>query len=407
MTDLAEKLADLSVADSAPAASAGAAREDATPSTAAPSATAATGDGAGGLERAESAPRAGSDNRKLFVGGLPQGSTEEQIAAVFAPFGVVEEVHLIKPSPQSESKRGCCFVTFATAAEAESAIKGLSGQICEALGSTMPLLVRIADPPRSREEQRSRAAQQHPQQRMPAQVGVLPGWPGGFGFGWPQGQPACAFPLQAGQPQFYLPPGAAAAAAGANAAQYMGLFQPGGYGFGMLPHLSPQHGEWSEHSDADGNKYYYNSQSGVSQWEPPAQWQPQQPQQLPLMYPYAQPLPGYFGQPHTNGSMGGQAAALSSGKRGPKGANLAIFCIPNSYSDHELLEIARPYGNVVYAQVSRHRDTGLSRGYGFVSYESVAESERAVEGIHGMVVQGRSLRVEKVKADDEQQRQTR
>lgn len=140
--------------------------------------------------------------------------------------------------------------------------------------------------------------------------------------------------------------------------------------------------------------------------------------------------------------------ALSS-KRGPKGANLAVFCIPNSYTDLDLhvsaavrrspttslaaappaakqqqqpcrappplspasaprrarpprpQEIARPYGNVVYAQVSRHRDTGLSRGYGFVSYESVPEAESAVEGIHGLVVQGRSLRVEKVKADEE------
>jgi hypothetical protein len=66
--------------------------------------------------------------------------------------------------------------------------------------------------------------------------------------------------------------------------------------------------------------------------------------------------------------------------------------------------IARPYGNVVYSQVSRHRDTGLSRGYGFVSYETVEEADKAIAGIHGTVVQGRALRVEKVKADEDQQR---
>lgn len=57
----------------------------------------------------------------------------------------------------------------------------------------------------------------------------------------------------------------------------------------------------------------------------------------------------------------------------------------------------------MYAQVSRHRDTGLSRGYGFVSFSTVAEAEQAINGIHGTVVLGRALRVEKVKADDEQQ----
>jgi len=188
---------------------------------------------------------------------------------------------------------------------------------------------------------------------------------------------------------------------------------PSGYGFGMVPQFATQHGEWSEHTDGDGNKYYYNSQSGVSQWEPPPSWPAQQSTtQLNLsaaamMYPYAQPMPtGYFVGPAANngavpGGGGGSGSGGSSGKRGPRGANLAVFCIPNAYTDVELHEIARPYGNVVYAQVSRHRDSGLSRGYGFVSFETVEEAEKAIGGIHGMVVQGRALRVEKVKADEE------
>lgn len=199
-------------------------------------------------------------------------------------------MHLIKPNPTSESKRGCCFVTFATAASAEEAIKALNGQVCEALGTAMPLLVRVADPPRSREEQRSRTAQQHAAQRMPAQVGVLPGWPGALGYGWPGPQAQGAFAgAQGGQP-FFLAPGGSPGAQAAGA-QYMGVF-PGGYGFGMLPQFAQtQHGEWSEHADSEGNKYYYNSQSGVSQWEPPAHWPAQQAAQLPMMYPYAQAMP--------------------------------------------------------------------------------------------------------------------
>jgi len=328
-----------------------------------------------------------SDQRKLFVGGLPQGATEELIDAVFAPHGSVEEVHLIKPNPSSESKRGCCFVTFTNPADADDAITALNGQVSEALGSTMPLLVRVADPPRSREEQRTRAAAHHLQRSHPsAALGVVPGY--GMGYGWPPQQGAFGGG-QSGQP-FYLQQGPGAGQSAGPGAQYMGVF-PGGYQFGM-PQFAAQHGEWSEHADGDGNKYYYNTTSGVSQWEAPAHWPTQQTQQLPMIYPYAHPIPaGYFAQASGNG-----AAALagltgspgsSSGKRGPKGANLAIFCIPNSYTDNELHEIARPYGDVVYAQVSRHRDSGLSRGYGFVSYDSVGEALAAIEGIHGMVVQ--------------------
>ncbi|KAG8468438.1 hypothetical protein KFE25_013521 [Diacronema lutheri] len=417
-----DKLAELSVGGPAASEPVADARDDAY-SAAAPGGD--VGGAAGGGDGAKSAAapsavdaaaRAASDSRKLFVGGLPQGSTEEAITDVFAPFGVVEEVHLIKPNPSSESKRGCCFVTYETAAEAEAAMKALNGHVCDALGGTMPLLVRIADPPRSREEQRSRAAQQQAAHRVPAQVGVLSGWPGALGYGWPP-QQAGAFAGGGSAQPFFLQPGAAPSSP-TSGTQFMGVFS-GGYGFGMLPppqYAQTQHGgDWSEHADAEGNKYYYNSQTGISQWEPPPHWAAQQAQQLPMMYPYAQALPaGYFSPAPSNGAA--SALALSpivaagaplltaSGKRGPKGANLAIFCIPNSYTDLELHDIARPYGSVIYAQVSRHRDTGLSRGYGFVSYESVADAEKAIEGIHGMVVQGRSLRVEKVKADEDQQR---
>lgn len=540
-----DKLAELSVGGPAASEPVADARDDAY-SAAAPGGD--VGGAAGGGDGAKSAAapsavdaaaRAASDSRKLFVGGLPQGSTEEAITDVFAPFGVVEEVrarlsspadvarrarprahlggglctarrgtlralalqvHLIKPNPSSESKRGCCFVTYETAAEAEAAMKALNGHVCDALGGTMPLLVRIADPPRSREEQRSRAAQQQAAHRVPAQVGVLSGWPGALGYGWPP-QQAGAFAGGGSAQPFFLQPGAAPSSP-TSGTQFMGVFS-GGYGFGMLPppqYAQTQHGgDWSEHADAEGNKYYYNSQTGISQWEPPPHWAAQQAQQLPMMYPYAQALPAgcapravraapppgcrraelrsstrraarrarYFSPAPSNGAA--SALALSpivaagaplltaSGKRGPKGANLAIFCIPNSYTDLELhvrgrahsatrtrrsrrpraalpwmssgrashapsglaphgaaapaspplrraQDIARPYGSVIYAQVSRHRDTGLSRGYGFVSYESVADAEKAIEGIHGMVVQGRSLRVEKVKADEDQQR---
>jgi len=131
---------------------------------------------------------------------------------------------------------------------------------------------------------------------------------------------------------------------------------------------------------------------------------------------YGGPPPGYGGAPGYPGGYGGSYGAPPPGggarppptlalnadnKRGPKGANLAVFCIPNAYYDQQVLDLCAPHGNVVFCQVAAHRDTGLSRGYAFVSYETVEEAERAIAALHNLTVEGRALRVEVARADRE------
>ena len=52
-------------------------------------------------------------------------------------------------------------------------------------------------------------------------------------------------------------------------------------------------------------------------------------------------------------------------------------------------------------QVAMHRDTGQSRGYAFVSFETIEGAEKAIAGLHNMMVAGRALRVELARADKE------
>jgi len=92
-------------------------------------------------------------------------------------------------------------------------------------------------------------------------------------------------------------------------------------------------------------------------------------------------------------------AINAENKRGPKGANLAIFCIPNSYTDQQVLDLGSPYGKVVYAQVATHRETGLSRGYAFISYETLEQAECAITSLHNLSVEGRALRCEVARSD--------
>jgi len=61
--------------------------------------------------------------------------------------------------------------------------------------------------------------------------------------------------------------------------------------------------------------------------------------------------------------------------------------------DQDLRDAFSPYGNVQSASVVIDRDSGQSRGFGFVEYGSSAEAQQAVEAMNGMMVDGRNLNV--------------
>jgi RNA recognition motif-containing protein len=63
--------------------------------------------------------------------------------------------------------------------------------------------------------------------------------------------------------------------------------------------------------------------------------------------------------------------------------------------------MVKPYGNVLFCSVACHRETGLSRGYAFVSYDTVAEADAARAALHDYVVEGRALRCELTRQDKE------
>ncbi|KAL3506232.1 hypothetical protein ACH5RR_031614 [Cinchona calisaya] len=64
-----------------------------------------------------------------------------------------------------------------------------------------------------------------------------------------------------------------------------------------------------------------------------------------------------------------------------------------SVTSENLTEAFQEYGNVVGARVLYDGDTGRSRGYGFVSYETRAELETALNSLNGVELGGRPMRV--------------
>lgn len=62
-------------------------------------------------------------------------------------------------------------------------------------------------------------------------------------------------------------------------------------------------------------------------------------------------------------------------------------------SHDELRELFSPHGNVVKAKVISDRDTGESRGFGFVQMSTQAENDRAIAALDGKSMNGRILSV--------------
>jgi RNA recognition motif-containing protein len=63
-------------------------------------------------------------------------------------------------------------------------------------------------------------------------------------------------------------------------------------------------------------------------------------------------------------------------------------------TDSETLrETCEAYGEVSEARVITDRDTGRSRGFGFVTYDSSEDANKAIEALNGSELDGRTLRV--------------
>lgn len=75
------------------------------------------------------------------------------------------------------------------------------------------------------------------------------------------------------------------------------------------------------------------------------------------------------------------------------GKKLYVGNLPWTYSSDDLREMFSPYGNVQSAEVISDRETGRSRGFGFVEMETQEGMEQAVRALHESDCQGRSLTV--------------
>lgn len=84
--------------------------------------------------------------------------------------------------------------------------------------------------------------------------------------------------------------------------------------------------------------------------------------------------------------------------------NLYVSNLTYTLTDEELLNEFAAYGTVTHARVVKDRETGRSRGFGFVDMPNDNEARIAMEGLNNAAVGGRPLKVVEARPKEESPR---
>jgi len=83
------------------------------------------------------------------------------------------------------------------------------------------------------------------------------------------------------------------------------------------------------------------------------------------------------------------------------GSKLYVGNLPYSIGDSDLESMFTAYGTVRSAQVIQDRDTGQSKGFGFVEMGSDEEAQAAINALNGKEMNGRSVTVNEARPKTE------
>ncbi|MFM8638680.1 MAG: RNA recognition motif domain-containing protein, partial [Betaproteobacteria bacterium] len=83
------------------------------------------------------------------------------------------------------------------------------------------------------------------------------------------------------------------------------------------------------------------------------------------------------------------------------GNKLYVGNLAYSVRDESLQTAFAPFGTVTSAKVMMDRETGRSKGFGFVEMGSDAEAQAAINGMNGQALEGRAIVVNEARPREE------
>lgn len=83
---------------------------------------------------------------------------------------------------------------------------------------------------------------------------------------------------------------------------------------------------------------------------------------------------------------------------------LYVGSLPYSTTEEELKELFGQFGAVSSVRLIKDKFTGQSKGFGFVEMESADDAQKAIEGVNGAQLSGRTLIVNTARPPQERER---
>ena len=278
---------------------------------------------------------------------LPRNVAEDTVRELFEPFGMIKGIHLIRST--DGIKKGCAFVKYAYPESAIAAIHSLHGSLAIE-DSDRPLIVKFADTKNHNRHQRNH----HPHHGMYADlvgpIGHSP--PGSFSGNMYYMQPPSNpmhHPLFAGHAPGHITPN-------------------------MVSSNTSPAGSYSS-----GHGHFPPSFHGNATSTAPPSY---------IYQPIYDTANTHYSDPRTHHQ------STQRPREGPAGANLFIYHLPHDLTDADLATAFNPFGNVISAKVYVDRFTGESKGFGFVSYDSIISAEHAIEQMNGFQIGNKRLKVQ-------------
>ena len=81
--------------------------------------------------------------------------------------------------------------------------------------------------------------------------------------------------------------------------------------------------------------------------------------------------------------------------------NIYVGNLSYDMTENDLQELFGEFGTVLKVNIISDRDSGRSKGFGFVEMENAAEAEKAIGELDGVAVKDRNIKVNQARPRDE------
>ena len=81
--------------------------------------------------------------------------------------------------------------------------------------------------------------------------------------------------------------------------------------------------------------------------------------------------------------------------------NIYVSNLSFNIQDEDLREFFAPYGEVTSAKIINDRETGRSRGFGFVEMSDDTASQKAIAELNEATIEGRAIKVMEAKPKED------